>query len=153
MFSDQPNITKIEVQGMTHLPEGQNTSLLCQVDSYPLSNISWRYIYNNTLLIENNKVSKSYFNIASANCLDTGIYQCKAVTNIKGKLYSSTAQTNLNVICKYFEFIIEYNMYQTKMKICCVFVYICIHLPGVIRIHVFFVFSEYYLIFMSKCSC
>ncbi|CAC5391985.1 unnamed protein product [Mytilus coruscus] len=34
-----------------------------------------------------------------SNCLDTGIYQCKAVSNIQGKLYSSTAQTNLNVIC------------------------------------------------------
>ncbi|VDI35613.1 Hypothetical predicted protein, partial [Mytilus galloprovincialis] len=96
----RPNVSKIEVMNTLPMSEGQPTTLQCQVDSNPLSNVSWIYTHNRTLLSKNNNVSKSYLNISSAHCLDNGIYQCKAVTTILGKLYSTTAQTNLSVISK-----------------------------------------------------
>ena len=84
--------------------------MMCDVSSYPVSEIT---LYNNT----NNKTldivttdNKAQYQFSSIHCLDTGEYMFAARNGIPNELYQETAGVYMDVMCRW-QFIIYLHFY------------------------------------------
>lgn len=65
------------------LAEHQSVTLQCNIDSYPLSDVTWLFSRTYTKLKNDFDVQQSNYTVKEADCLQTGIYQCNA-SNVIG---------------------------------------------------------------------
>lgn len=73
----------------------------CDVNGYPVPDISWIFSKTNTLLQTDENVFKSNYVITKANCLHTGPYLCMGSNVIGGELGNAFSEIDLFVLCKY----------------------------------------------------
>ncbi|XP_056009626.1 hemicentin-1-like isoform X3 [Ostrea edulis] len=77
--------------------EHERLQIKCDVEGNPLSNITWVFVQNNTVVKRDSNVNSSTLDISSVNCLDHGSYK---VTAENGKGPAAVRTTNVVVRCK-----------------------------------------------------
>ncbi|XP_060066961.1 hemicentin-2-like [Ylistrum balloti] len=85
-------------QGNADITENASKSMVCTVESYPASTITWYYKANNTQLATISDVLKSTYTLSNGGCLDTGLYTCSARNSVSNT--PTTMDLPVNVLCK-----------------------------------------------------
>ncbi|VDI07996.1 Hypothetical predicted protein, partial [Mytilus galloprovincialis] len=94
-----PTILQLEVLTGNTVDENQSVYFRCDVNGYPVPNISWIFSTTNTLLKKEENVFKSNYVIPKANCFHTGTYRCQGSNVIDGGLSSAFSEIDLFVLC------------------------------------------------------
>lgn len=94
-------ILQLEVLTGNTVNENQSVNFRCDVNGYPVPDISWLFSTTNTLLKKEDNVFKSNYVIPKVNCLHTGTYRCQGSNVIDGGLLSAFREIDLFVLCKY----------------------------------------------------
>lgn len=93
------NIIVSEFKEVYKINESQKFQLKCIVDGNPLSNITWIFAANGSVIKMENYTNMSILKIDSANCLDFGLYEVMAENR---KESTVSLKTKLAVNCKFF---------------------------------------------------
>lgn len=91
------NIIVSEFKEVYKINESQKFQLKCSVDGNPLSNITWIFAANGSVIKMENYTNMSILKIDSANCLDFGLYEVMAENR---KESTASLKTKLAVNCK-----------------------------------------------------
>ncbi|XP_063442134.1 hemicentin-1-like [Mytilus trossulus] len=94
-----PVITNLEVLNGQTVSENEAVTFRCEVESNPISNITWLFLIDQTKLNEENSVHTSTYTIPNTNCFHTGTYQCQAANNRSGVISTYAKDVALNVMC------------------------------------------------------
>ncbi|XP_063442433.1 hemicentin-1-like [Mytilus trossulus] len=97
---DSPTILKLEILNSNTVDEQHSVNFLCEVNGYPVPDISWILSSTNTLLKKDEHTFKSNYVIPKANCLHTGTYRCQGSNVIEGELVNAFREINLFVLCR-----------------------------------------------------
>lgn len=100
-YIDSPTILRLEILNGNTVDEQQSVDFLCEVNGYPVPDISWILSSNNTVLKKDEHVFKSNYLIPKANCLHTGSYRCQGINVIDGELVNAFSDIDLFVLCEY----------------------------------------------------
>lgn len=96
------NIITSSFEQSNEINESESFQLICTVDGNPLSNITWIFAKNNSVLQKESNKNISLLHINHANCLDYGEYMVLA-ENGKGPVAS--LRTKITVKCKSSDFL------------------------------------------------
>ncbi|XP_076109577.1 peroxidasin homolog [Mytilus galloprovincialis] len=94
-----PTILRLEILNGNTVDERQSVDFLCEVNGYPVPDISWILSSTNTVLKKDEHVFKSNYLIPKANCLHTGSYRCQGINVIDGELVNAFSEIDLFVLC------------------------------------------------------
>ena len=97
---DKPSDLRLEIHKSNIVNESESAIFQCNVDSNPLSNITWTSTRSGKVAQRDHSVLQSIYRIDKDKCTQTGAYMCQVTNTFNGVMGMANKTIDLYVLCK-----------------------------------------------------